>query len=113
MPETEDMRGMKDMEDGCCGMSERRKVRSPEEIRSLTNRLNRIEGQVRGIRAMLEKHAYCPDILTQTAAARSALDAFAREVLSGHIRTCVAEDIRQDREGAVEELLGMLQKLMR
>ena len=104
---------MLEMEDSCCRMGERHKTRSPEEIRALTNRLNRIEGQVRGIRAMLEKDAYCPDILTQTEAARSALDAFAREVLSGHIRTCVVEDIRGEREGAVEELLRLLQKLMR
>ena len=104
---------MLEMEDSCCRMGERHKTRSPEEIRALTNRLNRIEGQVRGIRAMLEKDAYCPDILTQTEAARAALDAFAREVLSGHIRTCVVEDIRGEREGAVEELLRLLQKLMR
>ena len=104
---------MAETEDCCCAMSGRHKTRSPEEIRALTNRLNRIEGQVRGIRAMLEKDAYCPDILTQTAAARSALDAFAREVLSGHIRTCVVEDIRGEKDGAVEELLRLLQKLMR
>ena len=104
---------MAEKENSCCGMGERRKTRSPEEIRALTNRLNRIEGQVRGIRAMLERGAYCPDILTQTAAVRSALDAFAREVLSGHIRTCVVEDIRGEKDDAVDELLRLLQKLMR
>ena len=95
----------------CCG--HRIKKRSEEEYRLLTNRLSRIEGQIRGIRGMLERDAYCPEILAQAAAANAALSAFSRELLSSHIRSCVAEDIRAEKEGAVEELVEILQKLMR
>lgn len=95
----------------CCG--QRIKKRSEEEYRSLTNRLNRIEGQIRGIRGMLERDAYCPEILAQAAAANAALSAFSRELLSSHVRSCVVEDIRAEKEGAVEELVEILQKLMR
>ena len=91
----------------------RTKERSPEEVRKLINRLNRVEGQIRGIRGMVEKDAYCPDILIQAAAVRAALDAFCRELLSEHIRTCVKDDIVAGREEAVDELLVMLRKLMK
>ena len=99
------------MNDCCC--TERTKKRSEEELRSLTNRLNRIEGQIRGIRGMLEKNAYCPDILAQAAAANAALNAFSRELLSNHIHSCVAEDIRAGRDETIDELLATLAKLMR
>ena len=95
----------------CCG--ERIKKRSEEEDRALSNRLSRIEGQIRGIRGMLERDAYCPEILVQAAAANAALGAFSRELLSSHVRSCVAEDIRAEKDGAVEELVELLQKLMR
>ena len=91
----------------------RTKERSTEEIRKLINRLNRAEGQIRGIRGMVEKNAYCPDILMQAAAARAALDSFCRELLAEHIRTCVKEDILQGNEEAMDELLMMLRKLMK
>lgn len=91
----------------------RTKERAPEEVRKLVNRLNRVEGQVRGIRGMVEKNAYCPDILMQAAAARAALDAFCRELLAEHIRTCVKDDILQGNEEAMDELLMMLRKLMK
>ena len=94
----------------CCG--HRIKKRSEEEYRSLTNRLSRIEGQIRGIRGMLERNAYCPEILAQAAAARAALDSFSRELLSNHIHSCVAEDIRAGREDTMDELLSLLQKMM-
>ena len=94
----------------CC---HRTKVRSEEEVRLLMNRLSRIEGQIRGIRGMLEKDAYCADILTQTAAANAALNAFGRELLGNHIRSCVADDIRAGRDETIDELLGILQKMMK
>ena len=104
----------------CCGESTpggkdccRTKERSEEEYKGLTHRLNRIEGQIRGIRGMLDKSAYCPDILTQVAAVNAALNAFGRELLSSHIRTCVVEDIRAGKEDAVDELLATLQKFMK
>ena len=100
------------MENACC-CTGRTKERSPEEYKSLANRLNRIEGQIRGIRGMLEKNAYCPDILVQAAAANAALNAFSRELLSSHIRTCVVNDVRAGNDEVVDELLDTLQKLMK
>ena len=94
----------------CCG---RTKERTEEECKRLIHRLNRIEGQIRGIRSMVEKSAYCPDILIQAAAAGAALDAFSRELLSQHVRTCVARDLRQGKEETVDELVATLQKMMR
>ena len=96
-------------EKDCC----RTKERSEEEYKSLVNRLNRIEGQIRGIKGMLDKNAWCPDILTQVAAANAALNAFGRELLSNHIRTCVVEDVRAGKEDTVDELLTTLQKFMK
>lgn len=89
------------------------KKRSEEEYRQLINRLNRVEGQIRGIRRMVERSAYCPDILSQVAAANAALNAFAKELLSSHIRTCVTRDIREGKDETVDELLITLQKLMK
>ena len=91
---------------------ERTKERSEEEYRDLIHRLNRVEGQIRGIKGMLEKNAYCVDILTQVSAANSALNSFTRVLLENHIRSCVAEDIRQGQDDKLEELLATLQKLM-
>ena len=77
------------------------------------NRLKRIEGQIRGIRRMVEESAYCPDILTQSAAANAALNSFNRVLLSSHIRSCVAEDIREGHDETVDELVRTMQKLMK
>ena len=96
-------------EKDCC----RTKERSPEEYRKLYNRLSRVEGQIRGLKGMLEKNAYCPDILAQSAAAAAALNAFSRELLASHIRSCVMEDIRAGKDETVEELLLTLQKFMK
>lgn len=95
----------------CC--SERKKLRSQEEQRALFNRLNRIEGQIRGIRGMVERDAYCTDVLVQASAVSAALNGFSRALLSEHIRTCVTDDIRQGNEAAVDELLQLLQKMMK
>ena len=92
-----------------CG---RTKKRTEAEIDSLTKRLNRIEGQIRGIRGMLERDAYCADILTQTAAATAALNAFSRELLESHMRTCVRNDILAGRDETIDEFLGILKKRM-
>lgn len=95
----------------CCG--ERTKARSEEEYKKLQNRLNRIQGQIRGISGMLEKNAYCTDVLVQVSAVNAALNAFSRELLASHIRTCVVDDIRAGKEGTVEDLVQTLQKLMK
>lgn len=87
--------------------------RPDEEVKALIHRLNRIEGQIRGIRSMVEKSAYCPDILTQTAAVSAALNGFKKELLAAHIRTCVARDIRDGRDETIDELVCTLQKLMK
>lgn len=93
----------------CC----RHKKRSEEEYKSLIHRLNRIEGQIRGIRGMVEKDVYCADILVQVAAANSALNAFSRELLSQHVRTCVVDDLRAGSDEKLDELLKLLPKLMK
>jgi len=95
-----------------CGCHKTRE-RTEEEYKQLINRLSRVEGQIRGIRGMVERSAYCPDILAQVAAANAALNAFAKELLSEHIRTCVTRDIREGRDETVDELLATLQKLMK
>ena len=89
------------------------KERTEEEYKRLINRLNRVEGQIRGIRGMVERSAYCPDILAQVAAANAALNAFSKELLAQHIRTCVARDIREGRDETIDELVATLQKLMK
>ena len=101
---------MENKHECCC---QKTKVRSEEEIRTLMNRLSRIEGQIRGIRGMLEKDAYCADILTQTAAVNAAINAFGRELLGSHIRSCVAQDIRAGKDETIDELLAILQKMMK
>ena len=101
------------MEETNCCCSGKTKERTEEEYRGLINRLSRIEGQIRGIRAMVEKGAYCTDILTQSAAAAAALNAFNRELLGDHIRTCVADDIRSGKDEVIDELMDTLQKLMK
>ena len=87
--------------------------RSEEERRKLIARLNRIEGQIRGIKNMVEADAYCNDILTQAAAATSALNGFSKEVLARHMHTCVAEDIRSGKDEVIDELMDTLLRLMR
>lgn len=89
------------------------KERSPQEYKSLINRLNRIEGQIRGIKGMIEKDAYCPDVLIQSAAVNAAINAFNKELLSNHIKTCVVNDIRSGKDETIEELLATLRKLMK
>ena len=96
-------------EQACC----RHKHREPAEYEALLKRLNRIEGQVRGVRGMVEKEAYCTDILTQVSAIQSALNAFSRELLGNHIRTCVVQDIQNGQLEVVDDLLVTIQKLMK
>lgn len=94
----------------CCYKT---KERTEQEYKELIYRLNRIEGQVRGIKGMIEKDAYCPDILVQVAAVNAALNSFNKALLANHIKTCVTEDIRQGKEETVDELVAVLQKLMK
>ena len=101
-----------DKDTSCC-CPEKQKHRTEDEKKALINRLSRIEGQIRGLRGMIEKDAYCTDILVQASAAAAAINAFNKELLAAHIRTCVAEDIRQGKDEVIDELVGTLQKLMK
>ncbi len=92
---------------------EKKKERSEKEYKDLMNRLKRIEGQVRGIQGMLEKDAYCADVLIQVAAVNAALNSFNKALLAEHVRTCVADNIRAGNDEVIDELVILLQKLMR
>ncbi|MCQ2552921.1 MAG: metal-sensing transcriptional repressor [Clostridia bacterium] len=99
------------MEKKCC--CAKKKQRSDEEYKKLINRLNRIEGQVRGLKKMIEEDAYCTDVLVQSSAVNAAINAFNKELLSSHIKSCVIEDIKNGKEDVVDDLVATLQKLMR
>ena len=94
-------------------MTDKTKHREDEELRCLTNRLSRIEGQVRGVRKMLEDEAYCTDVLTQVSAIQAALNAFNKELLANHIKSCVVSDIKAGKTEVVDDLVNTLQKLMK
>lgn len=98
------------MENCCCHKT---KERTEEERRCLVNRLSRIEGQIRGLREMVNNDAYCPDILIQVSAASAALHSFSKELLGQHIHTCVADGIRRGDNEVVDELVSVLAKLMK
>lgn len=100
------------MEKECC-CSVKKKERSDKEYKDLINRLSRIEGQVRGVKSMIENDAYCVDILTQVSAINAALNSFNRVLLSNHMKSCVAEEIRSGNDEVIDELVVTLQKMMR
>ena len=111
---------MEEKKECCC--HHKTKERSDKEYKDLINRLSRIEGQVRGIKIegqvrgvkrMVEEDAYCPDILIQVSAINAALNSFNKVLLANHIRTCVAEDIREGKDETIDELVKVLQKLMK
>ena len=101
----------------CCKGNEddnvKHKQRDEQEKKALMTRLSRIEGQVRGLQAMVEADAYCNDVLTQSAAVNAAINAFNREHLAEHLRTCVTRDLKNGHEEIVDELAATLQKLMK
>jgi len=98
--------------ESCCHCH-KTKERSQEEYKDLIHRLNRIEGQIRGIKGMVEQNVYCPDILIQVSAVTAALNSFNKVLLGNHIRTCVADDIRAGNDQTIDELTALLQKLMK
>lgn len=95
----------------CC--SHKTKEREDDELKALIHRLNRIEGQVKGIKKMVEEKAYCTDILIQVSAVNAALNSFNKVLLENHVRTCVAKDIREGKDEVIDELVATLQKLMK
>ena len=94
----------------CCN---KKKERPEKEYKDLIKRLNRIEGQIRGIKGMIEKDAYCTDVLIQVDAVKAALNSFNKVLLANHIKSCVTEDIKAGKEETVDELVVTLQKLMK
>lgn len=100
-------------EGGCAACSGKMKDRSDKEKKDLVNRLSRIEGQIRGIKRMIEEDAYCIDILRQSTAATAALNSFNKVVLANHIRTCVKENVRNGNDEVIDELVDTIQKLMK
>lgn len=100
-------------ENTCPACVERKKKRTEEEKKALLTRLKKAEGQIRGIEKMVEEDAYCPDVLMQVSAVTQALNSFNKELLACHVKSCVAEDIKADRPEAVDELVKLLQKLMK
>ena len=101
---------MQEETENCCHKT---KERSEKEYKDLIHRLNRIEGQVRGIKGMVERDVYCTDILVQVAAVNAALNSFNRVLLSNHIKNCVTQDLLKGREDTVDELVETLRKLMK
>ena len=99
------------MTEPCCAHP--KKIRDEQDKKELMNRLKRIEGQVRGLSGMIQRDAYCADVLTQSAAVAAALNAFNRDLLSRHIRTCVVRDLQAGDESVADELAAIVQKLMK
>jgi len=100
-------------EQNFCGCCKKTTLRTEEERKKMMHRLNRIEGQIRGIKGMLERDAYCTDILTQSAAVSAAVNAFNKELIAAHMRGCVARDLRDGKDEVIDELVDSLQRLMR
>ena len=96
-----------------CSQSEKTKERSDKEYRALISRLNRIEGQVRGVKGMVDNNAYCVDILTQVSAISAALNSFSRILLENHIKTCVVDDIKAGDDEVVDELITTIERFMK
>lgn len=102
------------MKNACYSDIDKRvKIRSDEEKKKLINRLSRIEGQIRGLKGMVERDEYCTDILIQTSAVNSALNAFSKELLSRHIKGCVVNDIKEGKEQVIDDLLNTLERMMK
>lgn len=101
------------MKNCCYSYNDKKTIRSDENKRKLLNRLRRIEGQIKGLKNMVESDAYCTDILLQSSAASAALNAFSKELLSNHIKTCVKDDIKNGNEEVIDDLLNTLERMVK
>lgn len=101
------------MENKKCSNCIRTKERSDKEYKALISRLNRIEGQVRGVKGMVDNNAYCVDILNQVSAINAALGSFSRMLLENHIRTCVVNDIKAGDDEVIDELVKTVSRFMK
>ncbi len=97
----------------CPACSGKKKMRDPEEKKKLLMRLKRAEGQIRGIEKMIEEDCYCPDIIIQVSAVTSALSSFNKELMTSHVKSCVANDIKAGNDDALTEFVDIMQKLMK
>lgn len=109
----ENIENMENCHEPSCECTNKTKERSPKEYKDMMNRLKRIEGQVRGIQGMIEKDAYCTDVLIQVAAVNAALNSFSKALLANHIHSCVADNIRAGNDEVIDELVILLEKLMK
>jgi CsoR family transcriptional regulator, copper-sensing transcriptional repressor len=102
-------------EETCClTEGSHRKSHHSDKVKSnLVTRLNRIEGQIRGIKGLIEKDTYCDDVITQISATQSALNSVAKILLEGHLKTCVLERIQEGDEEVLDEVLVTIHKLMK
>lgn len=82
-------------------------------IKALVTRMNRIEGQIRGIKGMIERHVYCDDVLNQIASAQSALDGVSRMLLEKHMKSCVKEQLEAGDEQVIDEVLQTIFRMIR
>ncbi|MGM0877229.1 MAG: metal-sensitive transcriptional regulator [Bacillota bacterium] len=102
-----------DCQDNCNNNEHRSSHHSEKVKKNLVTRLNRIEGQIRGIKALIEKDTYCDDVITQISATQSALNSVGKLLIEGHLRTCVVERIQEGDEEIIDELLVTVQRLMK
>lgn len=102
-----------DNKNNTCPMCHTSKGRSEDEKQLLLNRLRRIEGQVRGVAGMVERDAYCVDILTQVQAISSALTSFSTALLESHVKSCVKEDVLNGKDEVLDELVGVISRFMK
>lgn len=102
-----------DCEDSCCSSSHRKSHHSEKTKKNLVTRLNRIEGQIRGIKGLIEKDTYCDDVITQISATQAALNSVAKLLLEGHMKSCIVERIQEGDNEVVDELLTTIEKLMK
>ncbi len=98
---------------GSLHVSLRRSHHSKQVKSGLASRLNRIEGQIRGIKGLIEKDTYCDDVLNQIAAVQSALNSVGKLLLAEHLKSCVVERIQDGELEVVDELLKTMHTLMK
>jgi CsoR family transcriptional regulator, copper-sensing transcriptional repressor len=97
----------------CHSSSVRNSHHSENTKQNLITRLNRVEGQIRGIKGLIEKDTYCDDVITQISATQAALNSVAKILLEGHLRSCVVDRIQEGDDEVIDELLTTIQRLMK
>lgn len=102
------------LDESCCSSLNIRKSHHSEKAKkNLVSRLNRIEGQVRGIKGLIERDTYCDDVITQISATQAALNSVAKLLLEAHMKECVVDRIQEGDLEVLDEVLVTIQKLMK